>query len=65
MPLTPGGVGVVDTALVAGLTAAGATAVTAAAAVLIYRLISCWLLLPAGGLAAVLLRRGVHRAQAG
>jgi uncharacterized protein (TIRG00374 family) len=60
VPLTPGGVGVVDTALVAGLTAAGATAVTAAAAVLIYRLLSCWLLLPAGGLAAVLLRRGAH-----
>lgn len=57
VPLTPGGVGVVDTALVAGLTAAGATAVTAAAAVLIYRLISCWLLLPAGGAAALVLRR--------
>ncbi|MFF5296519.1 lysylphosphatidylglycerol synthase transmembrane domain-containing protein [Paractinoplanes globisporus] len=58
VPLTPGGVGVVDTALVAGLTAAGATAVSAAAAVLIYRLISCWLLLPAGGVAALALRRG-------
>jgi len=54
---------VVDTALVAGLTAAGATAATAAAAVLIYRLISCWLLLPAGGLAALLLRRGAHHPQ--
>lgn len=59
VPLTPGGVGVIDTALVAGLTAAGATAVTAAAAVLIYRLISCWLLLPAGGAAALVLRRRV------
>jgi putative heme transporter len=57
VPLTPGGVGVIDTALVAGLTAAGATAVTAAAAVVIYRLISCWLLIPAGGLAALWLRR--------
>ncbi|WP_240670612.1 lysylphosphatidylglycerol synthase transmembrane domain-containing protein [Actinoplanes solisilvae] len=57
VPLTPGGVGVIDTALVAGLTAAGATAVTAAAAVLIYRLISCWVLIPAGGLAALWLRR--------
>jgi putative heme transporter len=57
VPLTPGGVGVVDTALVAGLTAVGATAVTAAAAVVIYRLISCWLLLPAGGAAALYLRR--------
>lgn len=57
VPLTPGGVGVVDTALVAGLTAAGATAATAAAAVVIYRLISCWLLIPAGGVAALWLRR--------
>jgi hypothetical protein len=59
VPLTPGGVGVVDTALVAGLTAAGAPAFPAAAAVVLYRLLSCWLLLPAGGAAAVLLRR--HR----
>jgi len=56
VPLTPGGVGIIDTALIAGLTAAGATAVTAAAAVLVYRLLSCWLLLPAGGIAAVALR---------
>ncbi len=61
VPLTPGGVGVIDTALVAGLTAAGATAVTAAAAVVIYRLLSCWLLLPAGGVAALWLRRGSAR----
>ena len=51
VPLTPGGVGIIDTALIAGLTAAGATAVTAAAAVLVYRLLSCWLLLPVGGIA--------------
>jgi uncharacterized protein (TIRG00374 family) len=57
VPLTPGGVGVIDTALIAGLTAAGATAATAVAAVLVYRLISCWSLLPAGGVAVVLLRR--------
>jgi uncharacterized membrane protein YbhN (UPF0104 family) len=38
--------------------------VAAAAAVLIYRLISCWLLLPAGGLAAVLLRRGATHTRA-
>jgi uncharacterized protein (TIRG00374 family) len=65
VPLTPGGVGVIDTALVAGLTAAGATAVTAAAAVVIYRLLSCWLLLPAGGVAAVALRRDTGRPAAG
>jgi hypothetical protein len=62
VPLTPGGVGVIDTALVAGLTAAGATAATAAAAVIIYRLLSCWLLLPTGGAAAVVVRRAAsHR----
>ncbi|WP_250029392.1 lysylphosphatidylglycerol synthase transmembrane domain-containing protein [Paractinoplanes maris] len=59
VPLTPGGVGVIDTALVAGLTAAGATTATAAAAVVVYRLISCWLLLPAGGAAALWLRREI------
>jgi uncharacterized membrane protein YbhN (UPF0104 family) len=57
VPLTPGGVGVIETALVAGLTATGATAVTAAAAVLVYRLLSCWLIIPAGGAAGLALRR--------
>ncbi|MGW4944217.1 lysylphosphatidylglycerol synthase transmembrane domain-containing protein [Actinoplanes sp. NPDC004185] len=57
VPLTPGGVGVVETALVAGLTATGATAVSAAAAVLVYRLLSCWLIIPVGGAAALALRR--------
>jgi hypothetical protein len=59
VPLTPGGIGVIETALVTGLTAAGAAAAPAAAAVLIYRLLSCWLLIPAGGAAALLLRRSV------
>ncbi|MFI5841385.1 YbhN family protein [Catenuloplanes sp. NPDC051500] len=57
VPLTPGGIGVIETALVAGLTTAGATAITATAAVLIYRVISCWLLIPAGGIAALAIRR--------
>lgn len=57
VPLTPGGIGVIETALATGLTAAGAVAAPAAAAVLIYRLLSCWLLIPLGGAAAVLLRR--------
>ncbi|MEU8265330.1 lysylphosphatidylglycerol synthase transmembrane domain-containing protein [Micromonospora sp. NPDC048999] len=58
VPLTPGGVGVVETALAAGLTAAGASGISAAAAVLIYRLLSCWLIIPVGGIAALMLRRG-------
>ncbi|WP_326999666.1 flippase-like domain-containing protein [Dactylosporangium sp. NBC_01737] len=57
VPLSPGGIGVIETALVAGLTASGATAITAAAAVLLYRMLSCWLLIPLGGAAAVVLRR--------
>lgn len=60
VPLTPGGVGVIETALVAGLTATGATAVSAAAAVLVYRLLSCWLIIPAGGAAALALRRATR-----
>jgi uncharacterized protein (TIRG00374 family) len=57
VPLTPGGIGVVEAALIAGLTAAGLDTASAAAAVLIYRLLSCWLVVPAGGLAALSLRR--------
>lgn len=57
VPLTPGGIGVIETAFVTGLTAAGAVAAPAAAAVLIYRLLSCWLLIPLGGASALLLRR--------
>jgi uncharacterized membrane protein YbhN (UPF0104 family) len=57
VPLTPGGIGVIETALVTGLTATGAAAAAAAAAVLVYRLLSCWLLIPLGGAAAVYLRR--------
>ncbi|WP_238005938.1 lysylphosphatidylglycerol synthase transmembrane domain-containing protein [Dactylosporangium sp. AC04546] len=57
VPLTPGGIGVIDAALVAGLTATGASTTSATAAVLIYRLLSCWLIVPAGGVAALALRR--------
>jgi len=62
IPLTPGGAGIVDTAFIAGLTAAGAGAVSATAAVLAYRLISTWLMIPAGGAAAVLRRYAAGRA---
>ncbi|HEY2672075.1 MAG TPA: YbhN family protein [Rugosimonospora sp.] len=55
IPLTPGGVGVIETVYVTGLVAAGETAASAAAAVIIYRLLSYWLFIPAGGVAAHLL----------
>ncbi|SNT63399.1 hypothetical protein SAMN05421812_11586 [Asanoa hainanensis] len=61
VPLTPGGIGVVELALAAGLTAAGAGAGSAAAAVLIYRVLSCWLIVPVGGLAGWLLLRAPRR----
>ncbi|MCW6007183.1 flippase-like domain-containing protein [Micromonospora sp. CPCC 205371] len=59
VPLTPGGAGVVDTAYIASLTAAGASAAGGTAAVLVYRLLSCWLIIPAG--AVVALTRGQFR----
>ncbi|MBB2947052.1 hypothetical protein FB565_006820 [Actinoplanes lutulentus] len=48
VPLTPGGIGLIEASLLAGLVAAGATSATAVAVVLGYRLITFWLTLPAG-----------------
>ena len=48
--LTPGGVGVVETALVAALVAAGLPASQAVPAVLVYRLVSLWMLIGIGSL---------------
>jgi uncharacterized protein (TIRG00374 family) len=59
VPITPGGVGLIETAFIAGLTAAGTGAASATAAVLLYRLISCWIILPIGGLSALILNRVV------
>jgi hypothetical protein len=58
IPLTPGGIGVIEASLLAGLVAAGATAGPAAGVVLVYRLLSCWLVLPAGLLGWLVLRTG-------
>jgi uncharacterized protein (TIRG00374 family) len=49
IPLTPGGIGLIETGLLAGLATAGAGAAAAAAVVLTYRLLSCWLIIPIGG----------------
>jgi putative heme transporter len=57
VPITPGGVGLIETAFIAGLTAAGTSAASATAAVLLYRVLSCWIIIPIGGLAALLLNR--------
>jgi uncharacterized membrane protein YbhN (UPF0104 family) len=48
VPLTPGGIGVIEASLMLALTAAGVAAAPAAAAVLVYRLLSCWTILPIG-----------------
>lgn len=49
VPLVPGGVGLVEASLLLALVAA--TSGTAAAVVLTYRLLSCWLIAPIGLLA--------------
>lgn len=48
VPLSPGGIGLIETSLVAGLTLLGTDDATAAAATLGYRLLSCWLVIPIG-----------------
>jgi putative heme transporter len=48
IPVTPGGIGIVEAGLVVALAAAGAAEAPAAAAVLLYRLLSCWAVVPIG-----------------
>jgi len=57
IPITPGGIGVIEVSLLAGLVSAGAGDGAAAAAVLVYRLLSCWLIIPVGLLCWFGLRR--------
>lgn len=57
IPLTPGGLGVIEASLLAALVATGAANGPASAAVLLYRLCSAWLLVPIGYLMLALLRR--------
>ncbi|MEV4508245.1 lysylphosphatidylglycerol synthase transmembrane domain-containing protein [Dactylosporangium sp. NPDC049525] len=58
VPISPGGIGVVEVALLAGLVSAGAEQGAAAAAMLVYRLLSCWIIIPLGALTYATLRRG-------
>ncbi|TDV52220.1 hypothetical protein CLV71_105352 [Actinophytocola oryzae] len=60
VPLTPGGIGVIEVSLLAGLVSAGAGNAEAAATVLVYRLLSCWLIIPVGFLCWLALRRPSH-----
>ncbi len=54
---TPGGLGAVEAALAAGLTATGMPAATAVSAVLLFRLLTFWLPVPVGWGAFTYLRR--------
>ena len=55
LPLTPGGLGIVEGSLTVALVAYGGGRSSTVAAVLLYRIISFWLLLPVGWLAAAAL----------
>jgi uncharacterized protein (TIRG00374 family) len=57
VPVTPGGLGFVEAGLVGMLALAGVSGADALAATLLYRIVSFWLPLPAGGVAYVLFRR--------
>jgi hypothetical protein len=57
IPITPGGIGVVEAGLTATLVLAGVEGGDAAVATLAYRLVSYWLMLPAGLAAWVVHRR--------
>jgi uncharacterized membrane protein YbhN (UPF0104 family) len=57
LPLTPGGLGFVEAGLTGTLALAGVPAGQAVVATLAYRLVSFWLPIPAGGVAALIHRR--------
>ena len=60
IPITPGGLGVVEAGLTGSLALIGVPPAAAAVATLAYRLVSYWLALPAGGVAWLLHRRRVR-----
>ena len=59
IPITPGGLGVVEAGLTGFLVVIGVPASAAAVATLAYRLVSYWLALPAGGVAYLVHRRRI------
>jgi putative heme transporter len=61
IPITPGGIGVIEMSLLAGLISAGAGEAPAAATVLAYRLLSFWLIIPMGFIGWLVLRRSNRR----
>ena len=66
LPFTPGGLGFVEAGLAATLALAGISTGDALVATLVYRLLTFWLPIPFGGIAAyVFRRRHPHHAPAG
>jgi uncharacterized protein (TIRG00374 family) len=63
MPVTPGGIGVVEGSITLALVAFGGAETITLAAVLLYRLIAYWGCIPAGGLAWLALRRTSRTAE--
>ena len=62
VPFTPGGIGLVEASLLTGLVSAGAASGPAAAAILIYRFLSAWLIIPVGfAMLAEMKRRDANR----
>jgi uncharacterized protein (TIRG00374 family) len=61
LPITPGGLGVVEGSLTIALVAYGGGQASTVAAVLVYRLISFWAILPSGWLAWALVNWQVRR----
>ncbi len=65
LPFTPGGLGFVEAGLTATLNLAGVPVGAALVATLVYRLLTFWLPLPIGGVAAAVFRRRHRRRGAG
>jgi hypothetical protein len=64
VPVLPGSLGVAEGSMAAALVCSGVRPTAALAGVLVYRLVSFWLVLPAGWLAWTCLRRGDTRSSA-
>ncbi|MFM9022173.1 MAG: YbhN family protein [Solirubrobacterales bacterium] len=64
LPITPGGIGIVEVIMTAVLAAFGTPGQIAAIAVIAYRLIAFWLVNIIGAFAAATIRRGLSRAPA-
>jgi uncharacterized protein (TIRG00374 family) len=65
IPLTPGGLGVVELTIISVLTGFGMPAGAATAGVLCWRLVNFWLPIPFGGVSYLSLRLGRPKAEAG